>query len=196
MKQKLILIVAGIVIFGAGFFLGMEFKAYQIRSAIQQAFSGITTSSSPVSESTAMDEAKKDNMTVIGKSIGDEITLATMNIKVNSAEEKQTISASYGSPKMAKEGTKFVVINMDVTNITNSKFTFSPDLLLVDNKAREYSTYSDSIGGIDNYLNYRDLSPSVKESGFMVYEVPTDSTSYDLVTAKAGTKELYKINLK
>jgi len=201
MKQKVFLGVTALIIFVVGFFSGMEYKTYQVRTALKNTFSGLTNTTttpsvSDKSANTAIEQAKKEGMVTIEKQIGDEIELATIKLKVNKAEEKQTLSASYGSPKVAREGTKFIVVNMDVTNTTNSKFTLSPDFLLIDNQGREYTTYTESIGAINNYLNYKDLSPSVKETGSFIYEIPSDAASYYLVAAKAGTKDLYKIMLK
>jgi hypothetical protein len=196
MKKKVVPIIIGIVIFGVGFFAGMEFKAFQIRSALQSAFSGLGTSNTSPTGTTVMQQAKDEKMQIIEKAVGDELILATLNLKVTSVEEKQILNPKYGSPKVAKEGTKFVVIGLDVTNTTKSAFDFSTDLVLVDNSDREFSTYSDSIGAVDNYLDYRSLSPSVKETGSLVYEIPSDATSYSLTIGKAGTNELYKIFLK
>lgn len=193
-KPVLGLIIA--IIFGLGFVSGMEFKAYQIRSAIGKAFSGTTSTTSPTPES-AIEEAKKESV-IINKAIGDEIILATGNIKINKTEETQTMGNKYSAPKVAKEGTKFVVVNLDITNTTKSEFTFFPDdvFLLVDEQKREFRVYDESIGALDNYLNVRTLSPSVKETGNIMYEVPNDATSYSLVTSKGGTNELYIIKLK
>lgn len=193
-KPLVVLIVA--IIFGLGFVSGMEYKAYQIRSAIGKAFNNAATSPNPTPVS-VVEEAKKE-MIVINKAIGDDVTLATINIKINTSEETKTLSNKYSSPKVAKEGTKFVVINLDVTNSTKGEYTLAPDdvFLLVDNQKREYRTYNDSIGAIDNYLNYKTLSPSIKQTGFLIYEIPEDAMSYSLVTSKAGTSELYIIKLK
>ena len=192
-KITRVLGVIVVVTFIVGFFAGMEYKAYQIRDAISNAFDSTYTNNKTIAE-----QAREENMATIQKTIGDELVMATGNLKVNSAEEKQTISASYGSPNVAREGTKFVVVSLDVTNTTKSEFSFSPDevFILVDNKEREFTTYRDSIGGIEDYLNYRELSPSVKETGYLVYEIPSDATGYSLLTAKVGTKDLYKIILK
>ncbi len=199
-KFKLLLGLAFVVVLGIGFALGMEYKAYQFRSAIGQAFSNIsvTPSSTPYIQETSMAKAEEEKMINIDKNIGDEIVLATGSVKVNKSEEKQTLSSKYSTPKVAKEGTKFVIVNLDVTNSTKSEFTFSPDdvFLLVDDQKREYKTYSNSIGAIEGYLNFKTLSPSVKETGYLIYEIPEDAASYGLVTSKAGTKELYTIKLK
>ncbi len=193
-KPTIILIL--IVVFGLGFVAGMEYKAYQIRSAIGKAFNGNNTSTTPTPAS-VIEEAKKEAV-VINKTIGDEIVLATGNIKINKTEEAKTLSAKYSAPKVATEGTKFIIVNLDVINTTKSEFSFAPDdvFLLVDNQKREYRTYNDSIGAVDNYLDYKTLSPSIKETGNLVYEIPEDATSYSLVTSKSGTNELYMIKLK
>ena len=156
-----------------------------------------TSSSNENQQSTtATETAKKDNMTIIPKNIGDEIQFASVKLKINRVEEKQTINAKYSSPKTAKEGAKFVIVNADLINTTNTAFTMSPNLTIVDNKDREFKTYSDTIGAIDDYLDYKELSPSIKETGNWVYELPTDATSYKLISGKSGTNELYEILLK
>lgn len=72
----------------------------------------------------------------------------------------------------------------------------SPNLTIVDNKDREFKTYSDTIGAIDDYLDYKELSPSIKVTGNWVYELPADAISYKLISGKSGTNELYEILLK
>lgn len=134
--------------------------------------------------------------TVIPKAVGDEIILSTIKLRVNHVEEKQTITSNYRSPRSAKEGAKFVIVNADVTNMTNKAFTFPPDLIVGDNKNREFKTYADSTNTIDNYLDYRELSPGITENGNWVYELPKDAESYKLYVKKSGTRELYEIRLK
>lgn len=203
MKKFIPYVVIAIIFFVVGFGSGFEYQAYRIKSAFQQAFSNTnttvnsTTSDTPT-PATMMEAAKNEGMKPITKKIGDELTLDTGKMLVNSVSETQTLSSAYSSPVTATQGTKFVVVNLTVTNITNSSFTFSPDdvFKLTDNKKREFTTYSNSIGNVDNYLNERSLAPSVPETGVLVYQIPTDATGYSLVTSKASTKELYEILLK
>ncbi len=185
-KQLIIAIVGGIVIFVAGFFVGDAYRVNQIKSA----FSGLGSGSS------AGELSKEKKVT--GKDIGEEVDITTMKIKVNKAEEKNSISSQYGDAKAAKEGTKFVVVDLNVTNTTDSKFTFSPNkaLALVDDKNRKYETYEDSIGSIDKYLDMRELSPSIAETGVLVYEVPNDSANYGILIDKDGANERYRVGLK
>lgn len=145
----------------------------------------ISSNSSGQQVTTAfMDQAKKENLTIIPKTVGDEIILASLNLKVTTVEERQT------------NGAKFVIINVDVTNKTNNAFIFPPDLTVIDNKNREFKTYSNSINTIDNCLDNRKLSPGITENGNWLYELPSDAASYKLYVRKSGTKELFEILLR
>lgn len=145
---------------------------------------------------TVKDQLEDEDLVVIEKGVGDDITLSTIDLKVNSVEETKLLESTYGDPVKAKDGTKFVLVSMDITNTTKTEITAPDDLKLIDNEDREFSKYSDSIGAIEDYLDYRDLAPSIKESGRFVYELPEDSTSYSIVVGKADTDEIYKIKLK
>lgn len=193
-KQPIVIvaILIGLVI---GFFAGMEYKAYQVRQAFQQALS---TPPNVSANKPILEQAKQESYKTIEKGIGDEVTLATIKFKVNKDEEKQTITSGYGTPKTAKPNAKFVIVDLTITNLTDSQFSFFPDdgFRLVDSNKREFQTYSDSIGSIANYLNSRELAPSIPQTGVLVYEIPSDATSYSLVIAKGGAEEIYKVILK
>ncbi len=144
------------------------------------------------------EEFKKDNeVIIVEKKMKDEIELATIKLKINNVEEKQILGGGFGTPAIAKENTKFVIINLDITNTTNSGFTFFPEtgFILIDNKEREFTTYKDTIWKVDNYLNVRELAPDITENGVLVYEIPKDAENYSLMIAKGGTNEIYKISL-
>ena len=178
---------------GIGFFFGMEYKAYQIRTAMKEVF---TESSTSEETNSIIEQAKEEKTQPIEKKVGDEIAADTLKFTVNGVEEKQTISSGY-TPKVAKEGAKFVIIDLNITNITDTEFSFFPNdgLRLVDNQEREFKVYEDTISNIKNYLNVRELSPSLMENGVIVYEIPNDATSYSLI-AKTGTQKYYKVLLK
>jgi cytoskeletal protein RodZ len=206
MKKNILFAVIAIVLFVGGFVAGMEYKAYQIRTALEQAFkptSSATNQSASPTSSTAdsnsiMTQAKNEGKQITDVKVGDEVTLATMKYKVTSVTEQQTLAAPYGSPKTADAGTKFAVISMEITNTTNSQFALSPDdtFTLVDNKKREFQTYSGSIGALDNELTYQTLPPSETQTGVLIYEVPTDATQYGLLAFKAGSNKGYMVVLK
>ena len=150
-----------------------------------------------LSEADAQNNDEKVNQTIIDKNIGDEIELATMKFKINSADEKPSVKSSYGSTKSASEGSKFIVINLTVTNNTKEGFDFDSDgIRLTDDQDRKFDPWDDTIGSIDNYLEMRELQPSIPQAGFMIYEVPIDANSYRMNIGKRGTNEVYSISLK
>lgn len=190
-KTGLLLTIISLIL---GFLLGMEYKAYQLRSVFSETISNFSTKEGGIKQP----EEIEDTINYVDKGINDEVELATIKITVNSIEETQILNGGYGTPAMAKENTKFIVVNLNITNITNSDFTFFPDdgIRLLDNKDRLFTTYGESIGKIDNYLNVRKLAPGIPETGNLVYEIPADSESYSLVIGKGGTNETYRFILK
>lgn len=182
-SKRIILVIVVSVLFG--FFLGMEYKAYQIRSALSNVFG----------ESTDTQQQTVQKQNIIEKKIGDDVAFATLNLKVNTAVEQQTLTAKYSSPIIADAGTKFVIINVDITNTINQPFDFIDDLNLIDGKDRQFIPYAHSIGHIDNYISMRTMSPGIKENGNFVYQLPDDATDYSLLIGKGGTDEYYKISL-
>lgn len=148
--------------------------------------------------STEESEQEKSEEFFIEKNIGDEIELTTIKFKINKVEEKQYLSHSiWGITATAREDTKFILISMSVTNITNDTFDFDfGDIYLIDQNGRKFFPYQNSIGSVDNSLQMRRLSPGIKENGFVIYELPKDATAYSLVIGKAGTNEVYKVILK
>jgi len=191
-KNNRLWLVATVSALILGFFAGMEYKAYQIRSIVYDGLSDLSNSFSQGGET-----AVEEEPIVVNKSIGEDVELATIKFKVNDVKEQQIISSKYGSPEVASENAKFVVIDMDVTNITLEPFNFWSDGFVVgDNLDRVFEPYGNMIGKIDNYLEGRKLSPSITANGKIVFEIPNDAISYTLVIGKAGTNEAYVVTLK
>lgn len=183
-KSKVGLVVIGVIVIGIIFVAGSEYRAYKVRKAISEVFD------TPTPESSA-------DKTIINKKISEEFQLALGTIRINSSEEKSVLSGSFGEPVSAKENTKFVIVNLDVTNTTSNKITFSDSTcMIIDNQNRTFEPYEDTIGNVDNYLNMRDLSPSITENGVLVFELPNDATSYAFAIDKNGTKERYMVKVK
>lgn len=182
LKTKTGLVVAIVVGVMIIFLVGSEYRAYQVRKAIRDVFS--------------TDVTPTKNTNIIEKKIGEEFELSTVKIKIKSIDERQVISNQYSSPVVAKENTKFVVVNMDVTNITKDTFSSPSGDIILDSQERSYKEYPDTIGNIDNYLDMRDLSPSITENGVEVWELPNDATSYAIVFDKTGTNDRYMVKLK
>lgn len=194
MQKKNILLVAGCL--AAGFFAGMEFRAYQVRKAISDGLGQLGAALATPSTEAASNQLAVDN--IIKKPMNEEVVLRSIKYRVNGSDERDAITSQFGSPVFAKQGTKFIVVDMGITNLLNGEFAFYPDdgFALLDNHGRQFKTYENTIGNIDNYLNVRDLSPGVEESGLLVYEIPADSTSYSLIVGKSGTDEVYSVLLR
>lgn len=191
-KTALIAVLALIV----GFFIGMQYKAYQVRSALLEGLEEIGNSFNS-NEEIDTSEVNMEESQLIPKTMGEEVQLATVMFKVNSAKESDVITSEYSSPKAAKEGAKFVIVDLDMTNTTKETFWHEDDgFVLMDQSERVFEPYGDTIGNIDNYLAMRDLGPNITEKGVMVFEVPDDATSYSLNIGKAGTSEVYSVRLK
>ena len=184
-KSPVGLVIIGIVVIGIIFVAGDEYRAYKVRKALREVFD------------TPTPESSKDK-TILNKNIGDVFQLAMGTVKINSSEEKNVLSGgSFGDPVSAKENTKFVVVNLDITNTTGEKIMFSDRTsMLIDDQNRIFEPYDDTIGNVDNYLDVRDLSPSITENGVIVFEIPNDATSYAFAIDKNGTKERYMVKLK
>ncbi len=100
-----------------------------------------------------------EEMNKIEKGIGDEIALATTKLRINSVKEEDMIQGNDNVPKVAEQGTKFIIISMTITNTTKAQFTFETrDLLVIDDKNIKYTPYGETIGNIDDYLDYQTLS--------------------------------------
>lgn len=147
-------------------------------------------------DSTVMEELDDEDTNIIEQNIGDEIELATIKIKVTEVEETDTLTSEYSDPVTARDGTKFVLVGMEMTNITKSTLDAPNTFILIDNEDREFTVYDDSMWAIDDYLDYRELAPSIKETGYFVYELPEDAINYYIVMGKAETNDIYKIILK
>lgn len=132
------------------------------------------------------------------KKIGEDIVLQNLTFKINSFRETNTLTARYSSPKQARQGAKFVVVDFNVTNTTTTSFTpdINDSLRLIDNKEREFKVYSDMIGNIDNYFAWRELAPSLSENGIVVYEIPTDAEQYILTVFEQDLSKIYVVKLK
>jgi hypothetical protein len=194
--------LAVVLIFIIGFFAGMEYKAYQIRSAIGEAVGEMADAFNEgfnIEEEVKEEEEKSQPATeFVDVVVGDLVELATLKFTVNKVTETQTVSGTFGSPKIAKNGAKFVLLDVSITNTTNSEFDFNTDdgFRLIDDGEREFSEYGDSIGAIENYLSWRTLSPGITERGTLIYEIPSDANSYSWAVGKGGTNQIYRVKLK
>jgi hypothetical protein len=196
-KVTAAIVVSLLVGLGLGFFAGQEYTKYQIVKSISEAFQTSATPN-PSSEDESKEAAKvveeKNNISVAQ---GSEVELATFTYVINSAEEKDMIKSSYGQPHLAGEGTKFVVVNATITNTTPETFSFDEDAFtLEDSNGDLYKPYKNTIGNIDTYLAWQELSPNIPNTGVVVFQLPVSIEAYELLAAKANTNDLYRVKLK
>lgn len=143
----------------------------------------------PVEDITDTDTAEEIDYTYVSK--GEEIQLASIKISVLDCSETKELKSDY-SEDVAEDGTKFIVYTIKVENITTVPFEFeASDIPLMDSQGRYFNNYSDIYFTVDNYIDYRELSPNMPETGVMVYKVPEDSAGYGFCLQNADTEEAY-----
>jgi len=188
MKRNLLIVIISLVCLALVFFAGFEYRGYVIAKAMSEALSNLGSTNN-TSVSISPTKAPEQKVVTIEK--GQEGKLSTLSIKVNSIKEAETLPQSFGQPATAKEGTKFVIVQIAATNITNSPFDFPSDITLIDDKNREFRVDVINYNPKDS-LVYKSLSPSIPETGTLAYLVPKDAAGFFLQTMKASTRELYK----
>lgn len=122
---------------------------------------------------------------------GQVLELATIKMAITGCEEANELTADYFEPAVAQEGTKFVVLTVEIENITKSTLDLTNDFLLYDNQGREFRPFEDASWYFDEAFVYAQLAPNIKTTGNFVYHVPSDAQGYYLTTAKSGTNEAY-----
>lgn len=176
------------------FFIWMEYKAYQIRNIINESFNWLSETL-PNWNSNEWNE-EKNNFIKIDKNIWETVNLKTMDIKIDKSIESDSITSRFSSPKIAKEWTKFIIIDINVKNTTKSPFSdYFNDIALEDNNGNNYLPTS-AIWLIDNYIEWRELAPQIEEKWKLVYEIPLTTNSYYFKVWKSWTNEVYYIKLK
>lgn len=190
----LIALVVGLI---GGFVIGQEYTKQKIVNSIEEAFSDKSSNDGQKAEESGEMAQEVKKMNNISVAIGDTVELATFKYVVNDVEEKNLIKSDYGQPHLATEGTKFVIVDLTVTNTTSETFEYDDSSpVLEDNNGDFYKTYSDTIGNIDNYMDWRELSPNIPETGVIVFQIPESIDSYQLLTAKANSNDIYRVELK
>ncbi|MBD3300063.1 MAG: DUF4352 domain-containing protein [Candidatus Moranbacteria bacterium] len=195
-KNKTILAIAFIVVFIIGWFSGSEYKKYQLRKGLRDAFSGVKNDGGvDIQKESKQEKKEMAEKEIIEKQKGDIVELATINIKVEEIEEMKQTTREYGSPGVADEGAKFVLVKLSVTNTTKAPFEFEDSFVLIDESGTKYNP-APPFSLIDDYLKYKELQPNIAKTGYMIFQVPENLDSYSLGSSKKGTDEYYKIKLK
>lgn len=128
--------------------------------------------------------------------MGQTAVMATVNICVTGYQETASLSSQYAHAD-AQEGTKFVILDVTVENITKDPLPFDSDSLpLSDSQGRHFSTYQDAFQYTDESFLLTTLSPNIKQSGQLIYNVPQDTAGCYLAVLKSGTNDGYRLLTK
>lgn len=190
LKSKIFIISAAVVaviaVGGAGVVIGMSHKAAQKPvAAVAKPQTQTQTSDSNASELSKAHLYK----------VGDTVKFASQTLTVNSARTTNELSSQYGQPYFADSGTKFVVVNMTITNTTTTPFMYNP-FAVIDQKNRFYQAYDKTAMAIDDYLTIKQLSPSVPLTGEEVYQVPQDSTDFRIGAYTGNSNNLQLVQFQ
>lgn len=179
------LIVLGVAVLlagGAGFWTGYDYKTAEVKKTVEQAFN---TSDDKTTNRAEAEPLK--GLDVVEVKQGDVMKFATLDAEFISAESKNIINVPYGTPHVADEGTKFVVVKHKVTNTTKGEFSYEV-LPVFDEQHRIYNRDTDAYG-LEDDLAYTTLSPNVPKTGVTVYRVPVDVKTFFLGAKKGGTDQ-------
>ncbi len=183
-KKGLIgLVITALIAAGAGFWAGYDYKTAEIRNSIAKAFGD---SEDDITAQRAEAEPLKD-LEIVEVKQGEVMKFATIDVEFISAESKDIINVPYGTPFVADEGTKFVIVRHKVTNTTKGEFPYEV-LPILDDEDRIYNRDTD-VYGLDDDMAYDTLSPNVPKTGVSVYRVPVGTKNFTLGSTKAGADQ-------
>ena len=123
---------------------------------------------------------------------GTSIELATIKVTVLDTIEATSIVGSDSTDK-AQSGAKFIVMDIEVENITKDTIHFDiSNYHFVDSKERRFEPYDEDIWILGDTIHYADLAPNIPQRGYVVYQVPSDAAGYYLGIIKKDTTDGYR----
>ena len=162
-------LVVGLIL---GIVTGWVLRQRQLEESLNKIFVDLGTSQE-TSKSIGKSELKNTEPMIIKSDIGQIFTVDDYDMIVNRAEVKDSVKGEYYQPCVAKEGAKFIVVNLGVTNKFTEEKVFDNALVNVEDangyKYKEFNTY----GCLDNDLDNRRLAPLITELGDILFEVPS-----------------------
>lgn len=158
-------------------------------------------SSKDIGKSETQNKAVLNERNMVVVPYGEVEQLATLSLRVNGIEKTETISDVLFGTTQSKENTVFVLVDVSVTNTTNSTFTLYPNgILLSNHNGVTYDVFQATSGGAigmeKRAIDGRDLGNGIEERGVIVYEVPNDFMPYALKIEKLDTTETLVFELE
>lgn len=180
-RYVLVAVVAMIPAFAVGQIAGRESMRREFTKRIESAFSGFPTEGTAAPST--IPEAPLREARVFNQA-GEAYELRSVRFTIEGFSEHDVLTAKYQDPAHAKDGARFLVVTMTVTNTASEEFYFRPDgekyFRLADAQGRKYQQSNDHWQATSDYLGARTLGPGVPESGTLIYEVPLDASGFYL----------------
>jgi len=137
---------------------------------------------------------EKDKYIFTEKKVGDEVELDSIKFTVANVRELKKLTGSSGFKYIARNNEKFIVVDIEVTNNTNSKLiSFSDVFQVIYNNMRKHDTYKGGV--IKDNLRMCELGPNTTEKYSLTYEIPERTVDYSLAAMKKDTNEIYRVIL-
>lgn len=158
----------------------------------------ILLTNKPTTENT---QSKSEPKTITQKTIDDaelydigaEVKYATQTLRVNSVKTEKIIN-SYGEAYVADTGTKYLIVDMTVTNTTKEPLTFDSFNLLSDDGELAQSTTDVVVYG-ENSIRSKTLNPRVPVTGTDIFVIPEDLHTTNIGSMRGSSDQFVGVRL-
>lgn len=194
MKNIIILVVAIIVSFVAGFFIGDATAISGVNKSISQSTSNTTSKTNSVSNTSNTTEKNKKYK------LGEEGKSGYWNIKILDTQETTTIQAGDSSGNKTTQQ-KFIVIKLQMNDIDTVPHQYSTNEFILANTKdkKQYNISLDALQAANQketiynqngefFGVYDDINPNIPKQTYVVFEVPKDFNLADGILIH-GTSE-------
>jgi hypothetical protein len=178
-KKPFIFLVAGVLVFGAGFWSGQEYMRYQIKQSIADVFSGIGN----YTQSQAKSESKQKTRVKFGESA----KIEDFNISIAKIKNEKEIKKEYYEPQIAKN--EWLVITLNGENQSKKAGGFYLGNVKLISNGAEYNKSTalsgqldkkDVLEGFETCLECS-INPNEKAQAVIYFDVKSDTTKDKLV---------------
>jgi len=181
-KKPFIFLIAGILVFGAGFWSGQEYMKYQITSSLANAFSSIVNSSKSTN-STLLDK-KTESVSKVQVGFNQFVKIDDFEVALEKVETLSEIKSDYSG--VLKPKTEWLVLTFTGENKGKSAQGFSfYDAKLITNDGTEYKKDTTTFG-LPTQLNSKEvpegfstclecsINPKTKAKSRVYFDVKAD----------------------
>ena len=144
------------------------------------------------------DSDAQEDANYIDIALNDTAELSKFKVTATKVEEKTKLvdTNELYDDKTAEDGTKYVAYYLTFENITKNAETVNLyGLELTDSEGRNFECDYEANYYFES-INYESVNPSMKKSGVVVFNVPTDASNYYITLGKDGTNDAYRFYAK